>query len=140
MAGLHDTELHPDAATIPGLLIYRFDSNLVFFNCDRFKDRVRARIGEATAPVEWVVIDASPINIVDFTALQGLAELRKDLEGRGIRLAFARAKGSLRRYFRQDARTAVERPGGEIFETVEAAIAAFEERQSGPKSKVARPG
>ena len=37
--GFHDINDYPEAATIPGLLIYRFDANLVFFNCDHFRGK-----------------------------------------------------------------------------------------------------
>ena len=76
--GFHDVNDYPGAATIPGLLIYRFDANLVFFNCDHFKESVLRHIDAAAAPVEWVLIDASPINVVDYTALQKVDELREE--------------------------------------------------------------
>jgi MFS superfamily sulfate permease-like transporter len=100
--GFHDISDYPEAATIPGLLIYRFDANLVFFNCNYFRESVLRHIGESATPVEWVLIDASPINVVDYTALQKLDELRQELRARGIALAYARAKQSLHRFFRSD--------------------------------------
>ena len=38
---------HPEAETIPGLLLYRFGGNLVFFNIDYFCERFRAAIRRA---------------------------------------------------------------------------------------------
>jgi MFS superfamily sulfate permease-like transporter len=32
-----DISLHPEAETVPDLLVYRFDSALGFFNADYFK-------------------------------------------------------------------------------------------------------
>jgi high affinity sulfate transporter 1 len=97
--GFHDVEDYPDARTIPGLLLYRFESNLVFYNADFFKSRVRAAIAAQKTPVEWVVIDASPFNVVDVSALNKLDELRSELEVEGVSLYFARVKRHLERFF-----------------------------------------
>jgi high affinity sulfate transporter 1 len=133
--GFHDIKDYPDAATIPGLLIYRFDADIVFFNCDYFKERVLEHISEATTTVEWVLIDASPINVVDYTALQKLGELREELAARGIVIAYARAKQSLARFFREA--WVVDRKktdGAVIYPTVKSAIYAFEQRTRQPTS------
>ena len=37
----HDIKSHPEAETFPGLVIYRFDASLLFFNADHFKSQVR---------------------------------------------------------------------------------------------------
>jgi high affinity sulfate transporter 1 len=100
--GFHNLADFPDATTIPGLLLYRFEANLVFFNADYFRDRVRATIAAAKTPVEWVVVDASSINVVDITALQKIDELREELAAQGIVLAVARAKRNLMKFFNYD--------------------------------------
>ena len=88
-----------EARTVPGLLLYRFEANLVFFNVDYFGERLRAAIEAAKTPVEWVIVDASPINWIDATALQRLDELHGELAARGITLGVARARLSLGRAF-----------------------------------------
>ena len=100
--GFHNLADFPEATTIPGLILYRFDANLVFFNADYFRDRVRAAIVASKTPVEWVVVDASSVNVVDITALQKLDELREELAAQGIVLATARVKQSLWRFFNPD--------------------------------------
>ena len=92
LPGFHSVADYPQASTVPGLLLYRFEANLVFFNVDYFGERLRAAIAAARTPVEWVVVDASPINWIDATALQRLDELRSELAARGITLGIARAK------------------------------------------------
>ena len=119
----------PEASTIPGLILYRFDANLVFFNADYFRDRVRAVIAAAKTPVEWVVIDASSINVVDITALQKFDELREELSARGIVLASARVKHSLSRFFSHDWMVKHrERHAQYRFHTVKSAVRAFNNR------------
>jgi MFS superfamily sulfate permease-like transporter len=97
--GFHDIADFPEATTIPGLILYRFDANVVFFNADYLRDRLRAAIAAADTPVEWVVLDASSISVIDVTALQKIDELRNELSSRGITFSIARLKPSLLRYF-----------------------------------------
>lgn len=127
--GFHSLKDYPEAATIPGLLLYRFDANLVFFNADYFKQRVLAAVTASKTPVEWVVIDASPVNVVDVTAIQKIDELRDELASRNIVLAHARAKRNLARFFRGDW-IAKRRESGasKEFPTLKAAVHAFRHR------------
>ncbi len=99
MKGYHDRKDYPEAKTIPGLLLYRFNADLVFFNADYFKARLLAAIAASETPVEWVVIDASPINVIDSTALKQVEQLIDELAARGIVFAIARRKHAVRRLF-----------------------------------------
>jgi MFS superfamily sulfate permease-like transporter len=42
--GYHDIDRNPDAAQIPGLVLYRFDAPLFFANAELFADRLAAAI------------------------------------------------------------------------------------------------
>ena len=99
ITGFHNVADYPGAVTTPGLLLYRFESNILFFNVDYFKERLMSEIARSAAPVEWVVVDASPVNFVDITALHKLIDLREELEARGVTLKFARVKQSLFKFF-----------------------------------------
>src|SRR5262249_29056479 len=129
MAELHHIQLNPPARTISRLFIFPLDPNLGFYNCDYFKERGRHHIPQDAEPVEWVVIDASPVNVIDYTALQKLGELHRELLERGIVMSHAHAKSSLGRFFRHGVPPDRERATGQVFETLDAAIAAFEQRQ-----------
>jgi high affinity sulfate transporter 1 len=127
--GFHNIADFPGATTIPGLILYRFDANLVFFNADYFRERVRAAISAANTPVEWIVIDASSINVIDVTALQKFDELREELAAQGIVLATARVKQSLSRFFNPD--WGMKRRELHVryrFHTVKSAVRAFNNR------------
>jgi len=129
MKGFHNIADYPEAITIPGLILYRYDANLVFFNADFFRDRVREVIAAAKTPVEWVVIDASSINVVDVTAIQKVGELREELAARGIVLAHARTKRNLARFFNRD--WLMEHRARRMqydFPTVKSAVRAFKRR------------
>jgi high affinity sulfate transporter 1 len=99
MKGYHDCKDYPQAETIPGLLLYRFNADIVFYNVDYFKTRVLAAVAASKTPVEWVVVDASPVNVVDSTAVQRIEELHQALAGRGIVFALAHRKHTAARLF-----------------------------------------
>ncbi len=129
MKGFHNVREHPEATTVPGLLLYRFDSDLIFFNADLFRRRVRQAIAAEKHPVEWVILDVSPINVVDFTAVQQFQELVDELAAEGIVVGVARARGKLDQFFRPA--FVSEFRGGyddRIFPTLRAAVRAFKQR------------
>jgi MFS superfamily sulfate permease-like transporter len=131
--GFHDINDYPGATSIPGLLIYRFDAVLVFFNCDLFRERVQQEIRKAVTPVEWVLVDASPITVIDYTAMQMIQDLREELAAQGIVLVFARARRHLARFFRPAWVEEARQVGSlQLFPGIKSAIQAFEQRNTPP--------
>jgi len=129
LKGFFSLAHHPDARQIPGLLVYRFNSSLVFFNADTFKNGLRAKIDAATAPVEWVVVDTSPFNVLDATAVGKIDELRAELSARGIVLNFAGVRRDLTRFFEEEwTKKRFEGTESFNFPSVEAAVSAFQSR------------
>jgi high affinity sulfate transporter 1 len=128
LAGMHDIEDYPDATSVPGLVVYRYDAPLCFANAEDFRRRAMAAVELDHAPVEWFVLNAEANVEVDLTALDALDQLREDLSRKGITFAMARVK--------QDLRDALAAAGlltkiGEdrIFMTLPTAVKAFEKRQ-----------
>lgn len=99
MAGLHDVDDYPDAVTVPGLVVFRYDSPLFFANAEDFKAKCRKALAQAEArgdgPIQWFVLNTEANVEVDITALEALDDIRIWLEGRGIVLALARVKHDL---------------------------------------------
>jgi high affinity sulfate transporter 1 len=91
--GYHDVGRHPDAALVPGLVLYRFDAPLFFANAGVFHERLLRAVEEAPQPVRMVVVAAEPITDVDTTAADMLIELARELDEGGVELAFAEMKG-----------------------------------------------
>jgi MFS superfamily sulfate permease-like transporter len=138
--GFHDIADYPGATTVPGLILYRFDANLVFFNADYFRERVRSIIAAAETPVEWFVVDASAINVVDITAVHKLDELREELAGRGIILGTARVKQNLMRFFDPLwVRERLEQHAAYRFTTLKSAVRAFNNRAAEATPPVTTP-
>ncbi|MET7481679.1 sulfate permease [Streptomyces sp. NPDC005538] len=95
MAGMHDVDDYPQARTIPGLLVYRYDSPLFFANAEDFRRRALAAVDEQTTPVRWFVLNTEANVEVDITALDAVDDLRRELTDRGIEFALARVKQDL---------------------------------------------
>ena len=94
--GYHDIERHPDAAQIPGLVIYRFDAPMFFANADFFVDGVKKAIGTRQEPIIWIVLAAEPITDIDTSASEALGRLLDDLEVESVQLVMAELKGPVK--------------------------------------------
>ncbi|MET8765722.1 sulfate permease [Streptomyces sp. NPDC004658] len=95
VAGMHDVDDYPQARTIPGLLVYRYDSPLFFANAEDFRRRAMAAVDEQAGSVRWFVLNTEANVEVDITALDAVDELRRELTGSGIVFALARVKQEL---------------------------------------------
>jgi len=128
MKGYYDVNEYPEAITVPGLIVYRFNADLVFFNADRFKQRVRGVVSGAETAVEWLVLDASSMNYVDVTAIKKVDELAAELSDRGVRIVVVNLKSHVLRPFKQEwVKGRLERGAAKIFPTIRTAINAFEQ-------------
>ncbi len=85
----------PGTQSAPGLIIFRYDSELFYANANRFVDDVEALIGAAPDPVEWLILDASSLDDVDYSAGKALQGLLDYLEARSITPVLARVDTSL---------------------------------------------
>jgi SulP family sulfate permease len=95
LAGMHDVDDYPAARTVPGLVVYRYDSPLFFANADNFRRRALAAVDDHGGPVAWFVLNTEANVEVDITALDALESLRHELDRRGIVFALARVKQDL---------------------------------------------
>jgi MFS superfamily sulfate permease-like transporter len=122
LPGFHDVANHPDAATTPGLVLFRFDAPLIFANARTFREQVT----ELTkgSDVRWIVIAAEPITDVDTTAADMLEELDEWLNARGISLVFAEMKDPVRSKVTRYELTRTIDPT-HFYPTIKAAVTAF---------------
>ncbi|WP_433572092.1 SulP family inorganic anion transporter [Streptomyces sp. CA-251247] len=127
VAGMHDVDDYPQARTIPGLLVYRYDSPLFFANAENFRLRALAAVAEQPGPVNWFVLNAEANVEVDITALDSVDALRRELAGRGIVFAMARVKQDLRDQLDAYGLSASVGPQL-IFPTLPTAVAAYRDR------------
>ena len=101
LAGMHDVDDYPDAQTLPGLVVYRYDAPLFFVNVGDMRRRALLAVDQENAacprhPVRWFILNVEANVEVDITAADGLRDLHDDLAARGVRLALAWVKTDLR--------------------------------------------
>ena len=119
-----DIQRRTDAKTIPGLLIFRFDARLIFFNCNFFASEVKRCIAEAQEPVKTVLIDAEAMNDIDITGADRLIKLNTELNSKNIVIFLSHVRDPLRDKMR---RMGVEDAIGadHIYETTRDGVDAF---------------
>jgi high affinity sulfate transporter 1 len=124
LAGMHDVDDYPEARTVPGLVVYRYDAPLFFANAADFRRRALAAADQG-APVRWFVLNVEANVEVDFTALEAVDALREEITRRGAVFALARAKQDL--IARLQAFGLAKRIGAEhIYPTLPTAVDAYE--------------
>ena len=72
-----DCERHPDNELVPGVLIFRPESSLVYFNVDHVRDTLLDRVRAGAAPPRLVVLDLCSAPHVDMQSTQVLAGWRR---------------------------------------------------------------
>ncbi len=86
----HRHTSHPE-----GLLVYSFDGSLFFENITYFVSRLKRAIAGAKQPVHYLVVDAGAIDSIDYTAVENLKMLYRQLSTDDIKLGFAHVSPSL---------------------------------------------
>lgn len=89
LPGFHSVARYPGASTERGLLLFRFNAPLVFFNAPHFRQHALAAIDAAGPGLEWFVLDALPVTQVDLTGYFEFRRLVQELEARGIEVVVA---------------------------------------------------
>ena len=90
--GQVELAMYPQATTLPGLVIYRFDAPLLFFNADYFKQRVLAVVDGSERP-NAVLLNAEAMTNLDISGLATLHEVQQILKAQGVHLSLARVTG-----------------------------------------------
>lgn len=87
--GLHSLERHGKGKAIAGLLLFRFNAPITFFNAPYFKRELMRAVDEAEPGLRHVVIDLLPVSDIDATGLLTVVEVISQLEARGISFSAA---------------------------------------------------
>ena len=87
--GFHGIERHPQAVTVPGLCLFRFNAPVVFFNAPYFRQEARRAVAAAGRGLRFFVIDAIPITGHDVTGRATLRELDQELLAQGVQIVIA---------------------------------------------------
>lgn len=86
---------------VDGVIMYRFNSPLTYFNVAYFKRRITNLVEGMPFQPRWVVIDAvACFTHADVSVLATINELKQELKQRGISLVLAGRRTELTRWFR----------------------------------------
>jgi high affinity sulfate transporter 1 len=97
-----DLERNPENEVIPGMVIFRIESGLFYFNVEHVRDMVWQKLRAATVPLRLVVCDLSTSPYVDVAGARMLAGLHTDLEAAGIQFRLVEARASVRDILRAE--------------------------------------
>ena len=116
----------PGVQSRPGLIIYRFNSELFFANAVGFTEHLEQAVDAAPDPVHWVILDCAGIPDVDYSAGEPLVALIGWLHSRQVHVALARPEPALLAALDKFDLLAKIDPA-HIYTDLDLAIAAFED-------------
>jgi high affinity sulfate transporter 1 len=91
-----DMARHPDNQPVPGALLVRIESSLLYFNADHVRDAVAARLRAAATPPKIVILDLSASPYIDIQACAVVMNIADDIKAVGARLQIVEARSSVR--------------------------------------------
>ena len=85
-----------EAEATPGILIFRFDSELYFGNKDYFRQQLQRLIENNPTPVRTVILNAESVNYIDSSAVYMFRQVLDELKDSDIQFLVAGAIGPTR--------------------------------------------
>ncbi|MET0780426.1 MAG: SulP family inorganic anion transporter, partial [Microbacterium sp.] len=121
----------PGNQSLPGLVVFRFDSRLYFANASLFVDRIQEIIAAAPTPVRWLILDCSSIGDIDFSASINLEGLISALHADDRIFALTEVDPTLMHVLTK-LKILEHFDNAHIYPTVEDAVAAFRADSTAP--------
>jgi MFS superfamily sulfate permease-like transporter len=97
-----DMERNPENEAVPGVLVFRVEAALLYFNVDNVRDAVWQSIRSAATPPKLVVLDLSSSPTVDIAGARMLRALQAGLRDEGIALRLVGARATARDILRAE--------------------------------------
>jgi SulP family sulfate permease len=91
-----DIKRHPDNETLPGVLLFRVEAPLLYFNTSNVFHTIWERISSSGPELKVVIFDLSTSAYVDSSGARLIKRLYLDLEKRGIAFKVAEAHSEVR--------------------------------------------
>jgi high affinity sulfate transporter 1 len=95
-----DLERNPDNETLPGILIFRTEAPLLYFNNHYVRKTVMEKVNSMSPKL--VICDFSNSPTVDLSGARMIAKLSDDLKAKGIALRLAETRSSVRDILRAE--------------------------------------
>jgi len=124
-----DLTRHPENTPVPGVLILRIDAPMYYANALTVRDRVKELVEGAQTPPQALIFDAAAQDSLDITSAEVVKGLVKELHGQGIEVYAAEVHDPVLEFGRMSGLFELF-DKGHIFPTVDAAVAAFRERDA----------
>ncbi len=105
-----DRKRHPDNELLPGVLIFRPESGLVYFNIDHVCEIILHQVHAEPTPPKLVVLDLSAAPRVDLQSAHALGGLAEEIKAMGVSFQAVEARSSVRDRLRNEG--VEERLGG----------------------------
>jgi SulP family sulfate permease len=124
-----DRVRHPENQSVPGALVVRCESALLYFNAEFVRERLLELLSARPDAVRLIVFYLGAVPKIDLAGAELLAGLRKTFQARGIEFRLADARGEVRDALR---RIDFEREYGglESGQTVDGIISKWQENKS----------
>jgi MFS superfamily sulfate permease-like transporter len=132
-----DIKRHPENKSIPGLVIFRFNSPLYFANASLFHDRLKELISRSQPPAKAVIVDMVTNDELDITSIEMLEKLAVELERNHIEIMVAEVHQPVRDMARRSG-LAGHLDRAKVFPSLEAAVRDFLKRN--PVERPDKPG
>jgi high affinity sulfate transporter 1 len=91
-----DRSRQPDNQRIDGVLVFRCESSLLYFNSEFVRERLNEILAARTDRVRLVIFFLGAVPKVDLAGAELLADLHKTFRARGIEFRLAEAHGAVR--------------------------------------------
>lgn len=91
-----DVERHPDNEAAPGVLVFRVEASLLYFNVEHVRAAVWDKIRAGDGSLKLVICDLSTSPAVDLAGARMLAKLHETLKTAGITLRLVSAHAEVR--------------------------------------------
>ena len=91
-----DISRHPDNENIPGVLLFRVESKILYFNVENIRNILWSKILSSEASLKTVIWDLSSSSSVDLAGARLIRRLYQDLAAKGISFKIAEAYSGVR--------------------------------------------
>jgi len=97
-----DIERNPDNTPVAGVLVFRVDASILYFNVEHIREAVWQMLRAAPGALKLVVCDLSTSPLVDLAGAKMLAKLHEELADAGIRMRLVAAHAPVRDILRAE--------------------------------------
>ena len=97
-----DIKRHPDNESIPGVLLFRIEAPLLYFNVSNVYHAIRTKILSSDESIKTVIFDLSTSAYIDSSGARFIKKLYLDLKAKNITLKVAEAHSEVRDILRYE--------------------------------------